>query len=111
MPLYDKWGVKTGFTFVLQFFMLLISDSLGGVIVQKKHPYFTPSRSLGDICKCKKLFHNSFFHKLYKNALHFYPHDMTRRILNSMTSVVDYQLWADTSGDKKWAHFYKIKWF
>ena len=30
MALYHKWGVKTGFTFPLQFFML-ISDSLGGV--------------------------------------------------------------------------------
>ena len=30
MALYHKWGVKTGFTFALQFFML-ISDSLGGV--------------------------------------------------------------------------------
>ena len=30
MALYHKWGVKTGFTFALQIFML-ISDSLGGV--------------------------------------------------------------------------------
>ena len=30
MALYHKWGVKTGFTFPLQFLML-ISDSLGGV--------------------------------------------------------------------------------
>jgi hypothetical protein len=30
MALYHKWGVKTGFIFVLQFFML-ISDGLGGV--------------------------------------------------------------------------------
>jgi hypothetical protein len=30
MALYHKWGVKTGFIFALQFFML-ISDSLGGV--------------------------------------------------------------------------------
>jgi hypothetical protein len=30
MALYHKWGVKTGFTFALQFF-LFISDSLGGV--------------------------------------------------------------------------------
>ena len=30
MASYYKWGVKTGFTFVLQFFML-ISDGLGGV--------------------------------------------------------------------------------
>ena len=30
MALYHKWGVKTGFTFALQFFML-ISDGLGGV--------------------------------------------------------------------------------
>ena len=30
MALYHKWGVKSGFTFALQFFML-ISDSLGGV--------------------------------------------------------------------------------
>ena len=29
--LYHKWGVKTGFTFALQFFML-ISDGLGGVV-------------------------------------------------------------------------------
>ena len=36
---YHKWGVKTGFTFALQFFML-ISDGLGGVVgtlrIQKK---------------------------------------------------------------------------
>ena len=31
MALYHKWGVKTGFIFALQFFML-ISDGLGGVI-------------------------------------------------------------------------------
>ena len=31
MALYHKWSVKTGFTFVLQFFML-ISDGLGGVL-------------------------------------------------------------------------------
>ena len=30
MALYQKWGVKTGFTFALQFFMF-ISDGLGGV--------------------------------------------------------------------------------
>ena len=30
MVLYHKWGVKTGFSFALQLF-LLISDSLGGV--------------------------------------------------------------------------------
>ena len=30
MALYHKWDVKTGFTFALQFFML-ISDGLGGV--------------------------------------------------------------------------------
>ena len=30
MTLYQKWGVKTGFTFALQFSML-ISDGLGGV--------------------------------------------------------------------------------
>jgi hypothetical protein len=30
MALYHKWGVKTDFTFALQFFML-ISDGLGGV--------------------------------------------------------------------------------
>jgi hypothetical protein len=30
MALYHNWGVKTGFTFALQFFML-ISDGLGGV--------------------------------------------------------------------------------
>jgi hypothetical protein len=30
MTLYHKWGVKLGFAFGLQFFML-ISDSLGGV--------------------------------------------------------------------------------
>ena len=30
MSLHDKWCVKTGFTFALQFFML-ISDNLGGV--------------------------------------------------------------------------------
>ena len=30
MALFHKWGVKTGFTFALQFFML-ISDGLGGV--------------------------------------------------------------------------------
>ena len=30
MALYHKWGVKTGFTFALQFFML-ISDGLGCV--------------------------------------------------------------------------------
>ena len=30
MVLYHKWGVKTGSTFALQFF-LLISDGLGGV--------------------------------------------------------------------------------
>ena len=30
MALYHKWGVKTGFTFALQFFMLY-ADSLGGV--------------------------------------------------------------------------------
>jgi hypothetical protein len=38
MALYHKWDVKTGFTFALQFFML-ISDGLGGVIqqgIQKK---------------------------------------------------------------------------
>ena len=32
MALYHKLGVKTGFTFALQFFML-ISDGLGGVYV------------------------------------------------------------------------------
>ena len=31
MALYLKWDVKTGFTFALQFFML-ISDSLGGML-------------------------------------------------------------------------------
>jgi hypothetical protein len=31
MAFYHKWDVKTGFTFSLQFFML-ISDGLGGVI-------------------------------------------------------------------------------
>jgi hypothetical protein len=30
LALYHKWGVKNGFTFALQFFMLL-SESLGGV--------------------------------------------------------------------------------
>ena len=30
MALYHKWGVKTGFTFALQFF-ILISDILAGV--------------------------------------------------------------------------------
>ena len=30
MALYDKWGVKTGFTFVLKFFMI-ISDNLQDV--------------------------------------------------------------------------------
>ena len=30
MALYHKWGVKTGFTFALQFF-ILISDRVGGV--------------------------------------------------------------------------------
>ena len=35
MALYDKWGVKTGFSLVLQFFML-ISDILGGVIHETK---------------------------------------------------------------------------
>ena len=30
MALYHKWDVKTGFTFALQFFML-ISEGLGGV--------------------------------------------------------------------------------
>ena len=30
MALYDKWDVKNGFTYVLQFFSL-ISDGLGGV--------------------------------------------------------------------------------
>ena len=31
MAFYHKWDVQTGFTFALQFFML-ISDGLGGVI-------------------------------------------------------------------------------
>ena len=31
MALYHKWGVKTGFTFALQFFMLIF-DGLGGVL-------------------------------------------------------------------------------
>ena len=31
MALYHKWGVKTGFTFALQFFMS-ISNGLGGVL-------------------------------------------------------------------------------
>jgi hypothetical protein len=30
MALYHKWSVKTGFTFALQFFMLIF-DCLGGV--------------------------------------------------------------------------------
>ena len=30
MALYHKWNVKTGFTFALQFF-ILISEGLGGV--------------------------------------------------------------------------------
>ena len=35
MALYHKLGVKTGFTFALQFFML-ISDDLGGVQTDPK---------------------------------------------------------------------------
>ena len=39
MALYHKWGVKTGFTVALQFFML-ISDGLGGVTT-KQHIQYT----------------------------------------------------------------------
>ena len=35
MALYHKWGVKTDFTFALQFFRLL-SDGLGGVQIDPK---------------------------------------------------------------------------
>ena len=34
MALYDKWDVKNGFAYVLQFFSL-ISDSLGGVSLER----------------------------------------------------------------------------
>ena len=36
MTLYHKWGVKNGFIFVLQFF-LLVSDSLGCVPSRGSH--------------------------------------------------------------------------
>ena len=43
--MYHKWGVKTGFTFALQFFML-ISDGLGGVTYDN-HRIFLLAKSHG----------------------------------------------------------------
>ena len=40
MALYHKWGLKTGFIFALQFFML-ISDSLGGMSSHRDLDYRT----------------------------------------------------------------------
>ena len=56
MSLYPKWGVNTGFTFSLQFFML-ISDSPGGVIC------INASLRCGNLMKhlkMKLLHHNLF---------------------------------------------------
>ena len=36
MALYHKWGAETGFTFALQFF-ILISEGLGGVYTFQIH--------------------------------------------------------------------------
>ena len=49
MTLYSKWGVKTGYTFALQFF-LLISDSLGGVITKPSLKLSTISYIRNSLC-------------------------------------------------------------
>ena len=45
MALYQKWDVKNGFPFVLQFFSL-ISDGLGGVALEVLE-VLSPYESLG----------------------------------------------------------------
>ena len=56
MALYHKWGVKTGFSFSLQFLML-ISDSLCGVICINA---FLWSKDHMKCLKMKLLHHNLF---------------------------------------------------
>ena len=48
MALYHKWGIKNGFFYVLQFFLLL-SDGLAGVGTTE------PSLYLGTIVECIKV--------------------------------------------------------
>ena len=44
MATYDKWDVKNGFAFVLQFFSL-ISDGLGGALTKYIIKYLIEIRS------------------------------------------------------------------
>ena len=114
--MYHKWGVKTGFTFALQFFML-ISDGLGGVSLNNCLPPSPPNfQTFRHLCpRCvKRILSVCFVFPLFFNLLLTFMH--TKLTANSCIctgrySLTNNNLWKKHPGISKELFFWKAKYF